>query len=145
MICRRKACGSWYAGIAKSPTPRSLTMTSKAQFRVPDEPFADARSTFDAIVGWLRGDDVPQTEADIERAISKRAWELMRQLLQGRLDLLHARECVELAGTGAPEGVEVRARKRRIATEFGRVLFWRNGWKAADQTRARFPLDEQLN
>src|SRR5437773_1313342 len=60
-------------GNCQTPTPRSLTMTSKAQFRVPDEPFADARSTFDAIVGWLRGDDVPQTEADIERAISKRA------------------------------------------------------------------------
>jgi hypothetical protein len=120
-------------------------MASKAQFRVPDDPFADARSTFDRIVGWLGGDDVPQTEADIERAISERGRELLRQLLQARFDLLHARECIELARTSVPEDVEVRARKRQLETDFGRTRLWRNGWKTADTPRARFPLDEHLN
>lgn len=120
-------------------------MASKAQFRIPDDPFADARSTFDGIIGWLGGDDVPATEADIERAVSARGRELLRQLLQGRFDLLHSRECIELARRGAPQDVEVRARKRHLETEFGRTRLWRLGWKNADEARARFPLDEQLN
>lgn len=120
-------------------------MTRKAQFRVPDDPFAEARSTFDTIVGWLSSGDVPQTEADIERAISVRGRELMRQLLEARFDVLHAQECVELVRNGVPENVEVRARRRHLETEFGRTRLWRNGWKNADEARARFPLDEQLN
>jgi hypothetical protein len=119
-------------------------MASKAQFRVPDDPFADARSTFDGLVGWLGGDEVPQTEAAIERTLSERGSELLRQLFQARLDVLHVRECAELERTGAAEGVEVRARKRQLETEFGRVRLWRNGWKQAGEAHARFPLDEQL-
>lgn len=120
-------------------------MVSKARSRVADDPFAEALSTFDEMVGWLGGDDVPQTEADIERAIGARGRELMRQLLEARFDVLHAQECVELARSGIPEGVEVRARKRHLETEFGRTRLWRNGWKSAGEARARFPLDEQLN
>ena len=120
-------------------------MASKAQFRIPDDPFADARSTFDGIVGWLGGDDVPQTEADIERAVSARGRELMRQLIQGRFDVLHAQECVELARSEPAQDVEVRARKRQLEIEFGRTRLWRLGWKKADEPRARFPLDERLN
>ena len=120
-------------------------MTSKAQLRVSDEPFAAARATFDRIVDWLRSDDVPQTEAGIERAISERGRELQRQLLEARCDVLHARECAELNRTGAPEGIEIRARKRHMETEFGRIRLWRNGWKNDGEARSRFPLDEQLN
>jgi hypothetical protein len=101
--------------------------------------------TFDGIVGWLGSDDVPPTAADIERAIAERGRELMRQLMQARFEVLHAQECVELARYGAPEGVGVRARKRHLETEFGRIRLWRNGWTEAGSTQARFPLDQQLN
>lgn len=120
-------------------------MARKAQIRIADDPFVNARSTFDAMVFWLEGDDVPQTEADLERTISERGRELMRQLLEGRFDLLHAHERIELTRTGTPEGVEVRARKRQLETEFGRTRLWRYGWKKDGETRANFPLDEQLN
>lgn len=120
-------------------------MASKAHFHVPDDPFAAARSTFDAVVGWLGGDEVPETAAGIERAIGERGKELLRQLVEARFDLLHAQERVELARRGAPEGVEVRARKRHLETEFGRVRLWRDGWKEAGAKRAVFPLDQRLN
>jgi hypothetical protein len=120
-------------------------MANKAQLHVADEAFTNARATFDAMVNWLGGDDVPQTEADIERTICERGRELMRQLLEARFDLLHAHECTELARTGVPEDVEVRARNRQLETEFGRIRLWRNGWKKQGDARARFPLDEQLN
>ena len=120
-------------------------MASKAQLHVPHDPFADARAMFLGMVNWLGGDAVPQTEADVEHAISERGRELLRQLLEARFDVLHARECSQLARTGAPQGIEVRARKRHLETLFGRTRLWRNGWKTCGEVRARFPLDQQLN
>ncbi len=119
-------------------------MARKARASFSDEPFSSARSEFDKIVGWLESDEVPSTAADIERAICERGRELLRKLLEARFDVLHLREQVELERAGVPEGVEVRARKRSLETEFGRVRLWRNGWKEPGK-RARFSLDEQLN
>jgi len=120
-------------------------MQSRAQLHSVDQPFACARATFEHFVRWLEGDDVPRTAADIERAVGARGRELLRQLLEARLDVLHARECAELARVGIPEGVEVRARQRQLETEWGRVRLWRNGCKPRAGGRARFALDEQLN
>src|SRR5690606_1571619 len=132
-------------GNCNTPTTRSLTMASKAHFQVPDDAFAAARSTFDAIVGWLGSDDVPETAAGIERAVGERGKELLRLLIEARFDLLHAQERVELARDGAAPGVKVRARKRHLETEFGRVRLWRDGWKAAGAKKAFFRLDQKLN
>jgi len=119
-------------------------MARKARTSVSDEPFSSARDEFEKIVCWIESDEVPSTAADIERAVGKRGRELIRKLLQGRFDLLHARECLELERTVVPEGVEVRARKKHLETEFGRVRLWRNGWKQPGKP-ARFELDQQLN
>lgn len=119
-------------------------MTRKARARVCDEPFSAARDEFEQMASWLNSDAVPATAADIERAIATRGRELLRKLLQARFDVLYLGECVELERTGAPEGVEVRARKRHLESEFGRVRLWRHGASQPGKP-AQFALDQQLN
>ncbi len=119
-------------------------MRNKAQFRVSDDPFRAARGEFDQMIAWLDGNDVPSTAADIERAIGQRGRNLLRKLMQARLDLLYLRECVKWEHCDVPAGVEVRARKRQLETELGRLRLWRHGVKRPNQV-ARFELDEQLN
>jgi len=120
-------------------------MPSKAQSRIADDPFGAARATFEEMVHWLGGDDVPVTAADIERSVVVRGRELLRRLLEARFDVLHLHERVELERVGAPEGVEVRARKRHLETELGRTRLWRYGFQEKRGKAARFPLDQQLN
>src|SRR5690606_26394970 len=71
--------------------------------------------------------------------------ELMRQLIQARLDLLYEREKAYWERTPREPGVEVRARDRQLEGQFGRVVVWRHGIKSPGDKAAQFPLDSELN
>ena len=120
-------------------------MTRKAHPRCTCDPFSAPRAEFEEIVGWLGGDEVPQTEAEVEKAIGERGTELLRLLLQARLDVLFERERADLAERRLPPGTVVRARERHLETEFDRVVVRRHGITEPGAHAARFPMDEQLN
>jgi hypothetical protein len=108
--------------------------------------FSLARGQFDAMVRWLGGEgQVPQTHRELEMAVLERGTELLRQLLQARLDVLFERERADLARGQRVKGIEVRARSRQLETQLGRVSIRRHGVTAPGEKAAKFPLDERLN
>jgi hypothetical protein len=108
------------------------------------DPFSSARDTLASIIEMLSSTD-PATHADTERDVMAQGMELMRQLMQGRFDLLFQRESAYWNGRVREPGVEVRARDRQLEGQFGRIVVWRHGLKAPGESEARFPMDEQLN
>jgi hypothetical protein len=130
-------------GVVENPQPRSPTMSKKARITATREPFASARQSFDELIHWLSGPQAPRTEAAIEDGLFERGMEVLRQLLETKLQVLFERERVELLQRGKPEGVEVRARSRHVESRLGRVKMSRLGWTRPGE-KTRFPLDAQL-
>ena len=119
-------------------------MTRKARSDGAGDPFSSARSEFERMIDSLRS-TASATQAETERAVIEQGTELMRQLVQARLDLLFERERADYAGARREPGVEIRARARELETQVGRLVVQRFGIKAAGEKAARFPMDEQLN
>jgi hypothetical protein len=118
----------------------------KAFPRSQVDAFSPAREQFEAMVQWLGGDQrVPQTHGELEQAILEEGTELLRQLLQARLQVLFERERADLAKRPRAEGMEVRARSRQLMTQLGRVEVRRHGHRTGKGGPAKFPLDERLN
>ena len=120
-------------------------MAKKARPAVLCDPFVSARESFDELVVLLRGDAAPRTHAGLEETVIERGTELMRQLLQARVDLLFERERIQRAQAPREPGVEVRARARQLETQVGRLVVWRHGIKRDGDKAAYFPMDEELN
>ena len=106
--------------------------------------FSSARDTFAEMVAMLSSEDA-STHADTEREVLAQGTELMRQLVQARLDLLFEREKRYWEQTPREPDIEVRARDRQLEGQFGRVVVWRHGIKGSGDEAARFPLDAELN
>jgi len=119
-------------------------MTREARADAQRDPFSSARDTFESIVESLR-DTATRTQADTERGVMEQSTELIRQLLQARLNLLFQRERTHFAGTRREPGVEIRARARQLEASVGRLIVRRFGIKGPSDGAARFPMDEQLN
>ena len=119
-------------------------MARKARSAGVSDPFSWARDKFESVVDSLRG-TAPVTQAETERSVIEQGTELMRLLVQARLDLLFERERADHAGTAGKPGVEIRARERELETQVGRLVVRRFGIKGLDEKAARFPMDEQLN
>ena len=120
-------------------------MAKKPRPAVPCDPFVSARESFDELVKLLGGDAAPRTHAGLEETVIESGTELMRQLLQARLDLLFERERIRWSQAPHEPGVEVRARDRQLETQVGRLVVWRHGIKQAGDKAACFPMDEELN
>lgn len=119
-------------------------MARKARSDGAGDPFSSARNEFERMIDSLRN-TVPATQAETERSVIERGTELMRLLVQARLDLLFEREQTRYAGAPRERGVEIRARDRELETQVGRLVVRRFGMKRAGERAARFPMDEQLN
>jgi len=119
-------------------------MARKARSDGARDPFSSARTKFESIVESLR-DPTTVTQAETERTVMEQGTELMRQLVQARLDLLFERERADHAGRRRERGVEIRARDRTLETQVGRLVVRRFGIKGAGEKAARFPMDELLN
>lgn len=119
-------------------------MARKARSDGAGDPFSSAREKFESIVDSLHG-TATVTQAETERAVIGQGTELMRQLVQGRLDLLFERERANYARARRQPGVEMRARERELETQVGRLVVRRFGIKGPGEKAARFPMDEQLN
>lgn len=119
-------------------------MKSKARVQAARDPFLTARAQFDGLVDWLNGERAPRTQVELEKGLVEQGSELLRQLLQGRFDLLLERERAELACERRDPRVQVRIRPRQLETQVGRVVLRRHGRKRLGEA-ARFALDEELN
>jgi hypothetical protein len=119
-------------------------MARKARSDGAGDPFSSARDKFESMVDSLRG-TATVTQAETERAVIEQGTELMRKLVQARLDLLFERERAHYAGSRREPGVEIRPRDRELEAQVGRLVVRRFGIKAPGEKAARFPMDEQLN
>jgi hypothetical protein len=114
-----------------------------------DDVFQPARDTFEQVIASLSGATMAHaTESQVEDETAKQGNEVMRQLLQGHLELRSLREKVEQVAQLKASGHRVRSRHRSLESRFGRVAVMRAGVvarQAPKGTAARFPLDEELN
>jgi hypothetical protein len=121
--------------------------------RAPQAPvhdvFQPARDAFEQMIASLSGDALAQaTESQVEDETNSRGNEVMRQMLQGHLELRSLREQVGRVPQFKARGDRVRSRRRSVESRFGRVYVMRAGVvpnQAPKGTPARFPLDEELN
>jgi hypothetical protein len=120
-------------------------MTREARQQPAVDPFDAPRAKLEELIGWLSGDSAPQQHGDLEDGIIAGGTELLRQLLQARLDLLFERERADMAAAVVEPGTEIRVRRRSLETKLGRVAVNRHGIRLPGQSGARFPMDERLN
>lgn len=109
------------------------------------DPFEMTRLRFEDLLSWADGVETPMEHGSFEEALIERGTEVLRRVLQDRLDLLSSRERGEWEAAGSPRGEdEIRSRSRQIESKLGRVTLRRLGHKSAREP-VRFPLDARLN
>jgi len=118
-----------------------MTMASQSVASV--DPFAQAREALESVF-----EELTKAGASHHVALGKLVTDGMTRVgahaLQGHLDALFAKEQQEVEHWARPEGSEVRARRRHLETDFGRMTVNRHGLKLAGETDARFPRDQHL-
>lgn len=105
--------------------------------------YRPAQLDLEVLIGELEATGMASHTA-IETTIRERGADVLRKVYQGWLDARFVEEKANLALVSAVAGVEVRARRRSLEAEFGRVTVRRHGHKKRGQ-RAKFPMDEALN
>ena len=111
-----------------------------------ETPYEKASEDFDGLKEYLgSGEAHKMSESDLERELSRRGKELMRQLLQGHLK---SRGPGEVAGlvedADGVERSERRSHERSLETIFGTVEVERVGY-ASEGCDSLHPLDGALN
>lgn len=118
-------------------------MAKRARESSDVDPYGAARTQFNDVMQWLKGDRCPAGHAQLESDIEERVRELARQLFQGRMDRLFHLERERVLKGRKPPG-EVRVRKRELETRFGRVTIRRHGFRVSGALATGFPLDRSL-
>ena len=113
----------------------------------PVDPFAGSRACFEQLVGWLDGSEAGcLTYAELEDQLEVRGRELLRQMLQGQLELRALRE--QRAEVSDAEGVRHGAVEtghvRPLATVFGAVDVARLAYRHRGHANL-YPADAVLN
>ena len=113
-----------------------------------DEVFAGSRDCFEAIVGWLDGDEVAGlTHGELEEQLDVRGRQLLRRLLQDHLDVRAAREqrlAEVVDACQVPRGAVEAGHRRTLGTIFGRVDVERIAYRAKGRANLH-PADAALN
>lgn len=111
-----------------------------------DDAFDPARHGLERMVGFLQArESRTMTHSELERWIEKEGREVMRQLLQGHLDLRGPAEAVqEVRAADGGERASKRLHERTLATVFGRVTVERFGYRGERQ-ESLHPVDGELN
>jgi hypothetical protein len=114
----------------------------------PDAAFAVSTKCFGELEDWLASDEAAELQhADLEQQLEVRGRELLRQLLQDRLELTAGRE-ERRHDVAAEDGVvRTRAEKGRtrpLMTKFGQVTVSRIAYRSPGLPNVH-PLDAALN
>jgi hypothetical protein len=118
-------------------------MPTTAQSTSSIELYRPARLDLDVLIGELEATGMASHTA-IETTLRERGADVLRKVYQCWLDARFVEERAKLALAPRVAGVEVRARRRSLEAEFGRVTVRRHGHKKPGK-RAKFPMDEALN
>ncbi len=119
-----------------------MTMAARA---VPSvDVFADAREELEAVFKALTSAGAC-SHVRLGELITAGLARVGELTLQGHLDALFEKECVEAKLWPRPDGAEVRVRARDLETEHRRVTVRRHGLKLGCEKQARFPMDEALS
>jgi hypothetical protein len=119
-------------------------MPMAAQATAQVDVFDGAREELERMISKLReGGSRPHT--DVIGELREDGAEVQRRLFQGWLDRLLEQERAERPTWVLPERSRVRERERRLELEFGRVCVRRHGITLPGETKAKFPMDSQLN
>jgi hypothetical protein len=112
------------------------------------EGFAASREHFEAVVGWLAGDDAAGlTHGELEAQLDARGRELLRRLLQDHLDVRASREVrlEEVADVQqVPRGAVETGHRRTLGTIFGQVEVERLAYRRKGHANLH-PADATLN
>lgn len=114
----------------------------------PAEAMQASRASFEEVIGWLEGSEAAALEhAELEAELDRRGRELLRQLLQGNLDLRALRE-PRLAQVIDAEQIAHRAveagHHRGLTTTFGPVGVTRHAYRHRGHANL-YPGDGLLN
>ena len=111
-----------------------------------EDAFAPARHSLERMVGFLHArESRTMTHSELERWIEQEGREVMRQLLQGHLDLRGPAEAVEeVRDADGGERTSQRLHLRTLATVFGAVTVDRFGYRAEGHASLH-PVDGELN
>ena len=111
-----------------------------------EDAFEPARHSLERMVGVLHArESRTMTHSELERWIEQEGREVMRQLLQGHLDLRGPAEAVEeVRDADGGERTSKRRHRRTLATVFGAVTVDRFGYRAEGRASLH-PVDGELN
>jgi hypothetical protein len=129
--------GNGFAG----PEDAMQTLATRSE-----DAFDPARHSLERMVGFLQArESRTMTHSELERWIEKEGREVMRQLLQGHLDLRGPAEAVEeVRDADGGERNLTRLHERSVATVFGRVTVERFGYHGEGH-ESLHPVDGELN
>ena len=111
-----------------------------------EDAFDPARHGLERMVGFLQArESRTMTHSELERWIEKEGREVMRQLLQGHLDLRGPAEAVEeVRDADGGERASKRRHERSLATVFGAVTVERFGYRSEGH-ESLHPVDGELH
>ena len=114
----------------------------------PKPPMRAPRECFEQLVGWLEGDEAAGLEhGQLEEQLDARGRELLRQMLQGNLDLRALREQrlpQVLDADGERHGNVETGHTRPLRSLFGTVRVTRLAYRCRGHANL-YPADAQLN
>lgn len=113
-----------------------------------EDPFGLSRACFAELVGWLEGTEAAAlSHAELEDELDRRGRELLRQMLQGQLDLraLQERRADEVKDAdGVRHGAVETGHTRPLQTIFGAVSVTRLAYRRRGHANL-YPSDARLN
>jgi hypothetical protein len=114
----------------------------------PKDPFDQSRVCFAELVGWLEGTQAAElSHAELEAELDRRGRELLRQMLQGQLDLraLGEQRPAEVKDAeGVRHGAVETGHRRPLSTIFGTVCVTRLAYRHRGHANL-YPCDARLN
>jgi hypothetical protein len=112
------------------------------------DPFGRSRACFAELLGWLEGAEAAGlSHAELEDELDRRGRELLRQMLQGQLDLrgLRERRAAQVEDAdGVRHGAVETGHTRPLETIFGNVSVARLAYRRRGHANL-YPADGQLN
>lgn len=83
--------------------------------------FRGAFDTFEQMMGWIQSENGGKSHSEMERALRRRGFELMRVMYQAWLDRRSLQERQQAAVAVPDSDVAVRTRGRDIEGDFGSI------------------------